>query len=46
MNSFFFYFDLGPRKLTEEGKHMFMSTNNNAHGVRNQKGKIIVLDEQ
>ena len=40
------YFDLGPRKLTEEGKHMFMSTNNNAHGVRNQKGKIIVLDEQ
>ena len=39
------YFDLGPRKLTEPGKHMFMSTNNNAHGVRNQKGKIVVLDE-
>ena len=36
------YFDLGPKKLTNEGKHMFMSTINNAHGVRTQKGKIIV----
>jgi len=36
------YFDLGPRKLTTEGKHMFMSSINNSAGVRNQKGKIIV----
>ena len=36
------YFDLGPRKLVEEGKHMFMSTVNNAAGIRNEKGKIIV----
>jgi len=36
------YFDLGPKKLTEKGTHMFMSTINNAHGVRTQKGKIIV----
>jgi len=36
------YFDLGPRKLTKKGKHMFMSTVNNANGVRTQKGKIIV----
>ena len=36
------YFDLGPKKLTKKGKHMFMSTINSAHGVRIQKGKIIV----
>merc|ERR1712226_757933 len=36
------YFDLGVRKLTETGKHMFMSTVNNKFGVRTQKGKIIV----
>ena len=39
------YFDLGIRKLTEKGKHMFMSTINNSHGVRTQKGKIIVSEE-
>merc|ERR1712127_525138 len=36
------YFDLGPRKLVKKGKHMFMSTINNAAGIRTQKGKIIV----
>jgi hypothetical protein len=36
------YFDLGIKKLTEKGKHMFMSAINNSHGVRTQKGKIIV----
>merc|ERR1719350_2723883 len=36
------YFDLGLRQLNEEGKHMFMSSVNNANGVRTQKGKIIV----
>lgn len=36
------YFDLGIRKLTEAGKHIFMSSVNNAHGVRTQKGKVIV----
>jgi len=36
------YFDLGVKKLTTTGKHMFMSAINNAHGVRTQKGKIIV----
>ena len=36
------YFDLGIKKLNTAGKHMFMSAINNAHGVRTQKGKIIV----
>jgi len=36
------YFDLGVRKLEEKGKHMFMSAINNSHGVRTQKGKVIV----
>jgi len=39
------YFDLGPRKLTEEGKWVFMSTHNNRFGVRSQKGKVIVLGD-
>ena len=39
------YFDLGIRKLTETGKHMFMSTINNSHGIRTQKGKIIVDED-
>lgn len=36
------YFDLGIRKLTKEGRHYFMSSINNSHGTRTQKGKVIV----
>jgi plastocyanin len=36
------YFDLGVKKLEEQGKHMFMSAINNSHGMRTQKGKVIV----
>merc|ERR1712232_122360 len=39
------YFDGHIRKLTKVGKHMFYSSINTAHGVRSQKGKIIVEAE-
>jgi len=39
------YFDGQIRKLTKVGKHMFFSSINTAHGVRSQKGKIIVEPE-
>jgi len=36
------YFDLGIRKLETKGKHHYMSSINNSHGTRTQKGKVIV----
>jgi hypothetical protein len=39
------YVDNQIRKLTKVGKHMFFSSINTAHGVRTQKGKIIVEAE-
>ena len=36
------YFNLGTKRLTKEGKYMFMSTINHVHGVRTQKGKNII----
>ncbi|XP_029642903.1 protein DD3-3 [Octopus sinensis] len=38
------YFDLGPRKITKQGKYHYMCTRNNDFSNRDQKGKIVVRD--
>ncbi|GAB1599262.1 protein DD3-3-like [Argonauta hians] len=38
------YFDLGPRKVTQQGIYYYMCTRNNNFSNRDQKGKIVVSD--
>ncbi|XP_006822467.2 protein DD3-3-like [Saccoglossus kowalevskii] len=39
------YFDLGPRKTTENGHYHFMCTRNNNFSNRSQKGKILTVEQ-
>jgi hypothetical protein len=40
------YYDLGPRKVTQNGVYHYLSTRNNNFSNRSQKGRIIVSETQ